>query len=523
MMVISKFRKIFKEEMMRTGKPERIILDLNNLRKPFGFIIFLGRFCLRRIILSYFSTYFYWENLFYHTFLMVLLLFILGGTFSSYFFSLPLFLVLGTNVNGSLTPFLEERRSEEVVKKEKDTYHMEEFEDGKGVKAAAYIRVSTGKQVLGFSLAAQTEALRELARKRGVSSLYWFRDAGESGRDFDKRQLDEILQLAATREITELLVVDIDRIGRISRKLMDFLLDLRDYGVIIVEPSGEMDVNELTGLMMAAIKSWAAQYENERRALASVSGRVQAFLKMHWNKAVPKGYRRNEDGWIKKDEAWNPIIKDIFHLFIMYKNYKAVANAINTKYASFLSQPLTRQQIASILCDPVYVGRPKYSGKVVNKQFKKVVMNDVNLAYVDEVAFEKAQKIIDTIRQKHARKNGSIIKGIIDKYGIKALDFLRHIKVMCPNCTCPNCKAIMVQNGNPTFNGQKNYICNTCRRQLRVPKKKEMRKIADLASKRRNLSGIASLPKNFLNRKRKSMSKRKVDFGKSTTLENYLF
>jgi DNA invertase Pin-like site-specific DNA recombinase/transposase-like protein len=367
--------------------------------------------------------------------------------------------------------------------------------------------------------------LRQLAKKRGVSVLYWVVDAGKSGLDFDKRKLDVVLELAERREIDEVLVVDVDRIGRVSRKLMGFLLDLRDYGVIIVTPQGEMDVDDLTGLMIAALKSWGAQYENERRRRASVAGRIQAFLKKRWNKPIPKGYRKRDDDWIEKDFTWKPILEDIFNLFIRYKNYKVVADAINTKHTDFLSKPLTRQQVATILRNPIYVGKPRYSGKMVEKQFENVVVDDPDLAFIDDATFERAQKIINIIRQKHQRKDNAKVKTLIDKYGVKVLDFLCHVFVMCPNCTCENCKAIMVRNGNPSQGEQNNYLCKSCGRQLRVPKKREIRKIKDWASKRvRSLkSKTNGSSKAIPNRKTRSLRTRKFEEQyKSLTLDKFL-
>ena len=518
-MPILRFRKLFKEKMMRSGKAERIIVIIYILRKAFKYIMFLAHLRLRGVIVSYFFQDFSWEVLFHHIFLVVWLLFVLRGSVSSYSL-LPLFPLLTTNVQENLTPFLPGQNLKEA-EKETDAYFVEEFKDGKGVRAAAYIRVSTGKQVQGFSLAAQTDELRRLARKRGVSRLYWVMDPGKSGLDFDKRRLDEILELAATKEINELLVVDVDRIGRNSRKLMDFFLDLRDCGVIIVTPQGEMDVDDLAGLMMAALRSWAAQYENERRARASVAGRIQAFLKKRWNKPVPKGYRKRENGWIEKDNAWKLVIEDVFSLFLRYKNYRVVTDAVNAKYASFLSKPLTRQQIAAILRNPVYVGKPRYSGKVVEKQFQKVVVDDPDLVHINKATFERAQRIIGRIRQRHRHKDNVKLKTMINKYGVKVLDFLRHVVVMCSNCKCLNCKAIMVENGNPE---QKNYICKNCGRQLRVPKKTEIKKIEESHSKNKRLpkSGTTGSSKASSNLKNKSSKKRKLDkAGISTTLDNY--
>src|SRR5207244_1729623 len=95
---------------------------------------------------------------------------------------------------------------------------------GSGPIVAAYTRVSSAKQVHNNSLPSQEEALRKMQRQINPSTIHWFCDAGKSGTTFDKRQMDEILNLARSKKITELWTVDIDRLGREMRGLLLYFL-----------------------------------------------------------------------------------------------------------------------------------------------------------------------------------------------------------------------------------------------------------------------------------------------------------
>jgi len=363
--------------------------------------------------------------------------------------------------------------------KETPLYVIEDLSE-KGVRAAAYVRVSTERQAQhGFSIEAQKEELRKLAKKRGVSRIFWVIDEALSGRDFDKRKVDLILNLAAEKVIHEVLVVEVDRIGRNCRKLMEVFLDLRDYDVLIVTPTGEIDVDELTGLVMAAIKSWAAQYENERRARAAVAGRMQAFRQKRWNKSIPIGYRKKDGGWIERDPNWSSIIEKIFTFFIGSKNYKSVADIINKEYTSLLNnKQLTRQQIAEILSNPVYIGKPAYSSEKIKKQFGgDVFVDDPALAYVGVEAFRKAEDVISRIYERHRRRKRIMYLELIDKYGYEVLRFIPNVAVICDNCGKP-----MKHNGLANERSN-NFLCPICGKQLRVPKKKELKEIDEWASK----------------------------------------
>jgi len=431
-------------------------------------------------------------------------------------FSWPLATIVQKDLLGCFSDWKEYETEEDSRIK------IEDFKDGKGIRALAYVRVSTERQAeRGFSVEAQVEELKKLAKKRGVSRFYLIVDAGKSGMDFDKRNLNMILKLAAKKEIDEVLVVDIDRIGRNCRKLMEFFLDLRDYGVVIVTPAGQMDIDELTGLMTLALRSWAAQFENERRARASVAGRIQAFREGRWNKPVPIGYYK-KGNWIQKDTTYTPIIEEVFSLFQKHKNYRATADAVNMKYANSLSKPLTRQQIAKILRNPLYVGKPEYSGEAVKKQFgDKVSVDDPSLAYISLETFGSVQEIINDIRKNYRRRKRTRYVDLVDKYDYGVLQFMPNVAVICPRCGNP-----MNHNGLVDRGSANNFLCPKCSRQLRVPKKSELTEIKKWAIKKKKFSKseITRPPRASANRRNSSLrTKRLIEVWKFKSLDNWLF
>jgi site-specific DNA recombinase len=346
---------------------------------------------------------------------------------------------------------------------------VEDLGDGEGIKAAAYLRVSSSRQAKeGLSLEDQQIRLRELARKIGVSRIYWFTDAGISGRDFDRRKLSSILDLAEKHEIQKLLVAYVDRLGRDSRKLVEFFWDLSDHGVTIQTPEEEIDVKKLEGWLISAIKAWSAQDVNEQRGRSALAGRVRSFTKKRWNRPVPRGYRMREDGWIEKEPDWGPLIKRVYELYLKNANYKTVADAVNREFQAFLQKPLTHQQIRQVICDPVYVGKPQFA--------EKVAVEDQSLAYVDPETFRMAQEISGRIRRKRSRKRTDVLQDLLEKYGPEVLEFIPDIAILCPSC-----KGVMVRNGTLVTREwtAHNYLCKGCGKQRRVPTKRQMKRVQD--------------------------------------------
>ncbi len=433
--------------MIRPPLPDRIIFSLNTFR---------GGLC--NIILS--------------------LLFFLGvsGRHPVSYFSLFAFPLVVAAVQTNLCGFLSEQ-AEPPKREERNSPEcsVEDLGDGEGIKAAAYLRVSSSRQAKeGLSLEDQEIQLRELARKIGISRIYWFTDAGISGRDFDKRKLNSVLDLAEKHEIQKLLVAYVDRLGRDSRKLVEFFWDLSDYGVTIQTPVEEIDVKKLEGWLISAIKAWSAQDVNEQRGKSALAGRVRSFTKKRWNKPVPLGYRRREDGWIEKESGWEPLVKRMYELYLKHANYQTVRDIVNREFQALLQKPLTHQQIRQIICDPVYAGRPQYAGKVM--------VEDPNLAHVDPETFRRAQEISGRIRRKRSRKRKDALQDLVRKYGLDVLEFVPDIAVLCPD---PICKGVMVKNGMVSIGEwtAHNYLCKKCGRQRKVPKKCQMRKIQEWASK----------------------------------------
>ncbi len=472
-------RKTFMENMMRIAFAGRIIKRTKGLRNAINSIILFCRFTPGESVASYF-------------FLAFLVTFFVGGILPSYF--APVFLV-GMSQE-SLDSFFSDEKSKGKGSKKSDKKltsmkkketvvngedhilqflypsidKIESFE-GKGINAAAYLRVSTPRQARkGKSLEAQETELRNRARKIGTSRVYWIIDAGKSVKDFNSKKLNTILELAEAGKINKFLISEIDRVGRKSLKLLGFLLQLRSHGVVIVTPSKELDIDKLGDFIITAVKAFAAEEENKKRAHSSLRSKVHAFRNRKWHLPVPIGYRKKGE-WIEKAPGWDPVITDIFNLFLKRKNYQAVTNIVNMKQPEFLKKPLTRQQISRILQNPVYAGKPRHSGRVVQKKFGNVVVHDPYLAYVSNDIFEKARKIASAKHEKYMRRKKDL-EEIVENCGIDVLEFLPLVAPICPNCG-----GMMKSNGST-------YICQNCKRQRRVPKKKEIEKIREWALRR---------------------------------------
>jgi len=285
---------------------------------------------------------------------------------------------------------------------------------GNGPRVAAYIRISKKNQS-GFSLEAQRDAINELRDKYKPRKLYVFVDqrSSKSAKDFDKLKINQILKLREGREIDELWVFNVDRMGRVCRKLLFFFLEFCDDGGIIRTPDRAYGMADLLDFIREAD---ASQKANEARVKAVVAGKARSFKQKRWNKrGTPLGYIR-KDLWLQKRPDFEPLLKEVYRLFFLTQNLNSVSKRIGT-FGGLLTKALSTDQVRRILSDPVIIGKPEHTGATVIDQ---------NLAFIDEVTFQKSLEILKKIKARCKPKR----KGPMEVLAVaKPLTFLQVLEV----------------------------------------------------------------------------------------------
>lgn len=135
------------------------------------------------------------------------------------------------------------------------------------MRAAAPIRVSTGKQVEGLSLGVQERRVRERAQREGWE-LELFREVG-SGRRSDRQVLDEIER--RLDEFDAVIIPRIDRLGRNPRRLRRFRDALEDHHVKLVCLEPDLDFDSFAGKVVWEVMILLAEQES-----AQLGARVSA-------------------------------------------------------------------------------------------------------------------------------------------------------------------------------------------------------------------------------------------------------
>jgi DNA invertase Pin-like site-specific DNA recombinase/predicted RNA-binding Zn-ribbon protein involved in translation (DUF1610 family) len=306
--------------------------------------------------------------------------------------------------------------------------------------------------------------MERIAEERGIGLPYDpIVDAGISGQNLERKNLEKILKLAEERKINYLLTIDLDRIGRDAVESLYYIYRLRkDFGVKIIEKDGEIDMSKISDLVKAVINSLAAQIETNNLSERTQRGKIKKFMSRQWVKpTIPLGYEKNGD-WIKKDLKYTLLIEDIFTLFESEQKY-TVYNSINKKYKEILKEPLNSYRFKKILEDPIYIGKPKYA---------VYLMDAPELAFIDPTIFDRVKDIIG--KKHHGNSNKKIVdvEDLVRIFGLHYAE--KHLKIAV---ICPNCGTAMWKNGTKQVRKGiwvNNYLCPKCGKQKENPTGNEL-------------------------------------------------
>jgi DNA invertase Pin-like site-specific DNA recombinase len=140
------------------------------------------------------------------------------------------------------------------------------------MRAAIYARVSTGHNSQSPEM--QLRELREYCQRRGWELVGEYVDAGVSGANDSRRELDRLIADAHRRRFDVLAVWKFDRFARSVSHLLRALETFQALGIEFVSLSEQVDTSTPTGKMIFTVLGAVAELE---RSL--IAERVKAGLR----------------------------------------------------------------------------------------------------------------------------------------------------------------------------------------------------------------------------------------------------
>ena len=318
----------------------------------------------------------------------------------------------------------------------------------KNKKCVIYIRVSSERQVQGYSLEGQKRYLKEWAEFEGMTVLNIYVEPGRSGKSISGREVfQHMLDDIATKSVDAdfVVVFKLSRFGRNAKDILNSLTFIQRYGVNLICKEDGLDSSTSMGKMMITILGAVAEMERENILTQTYLGRTEKAKQGGWNGGfAPYGYEL-VDGKLERKEDEAAIVELVFDKFVNEgMGYSTIAGYLNKQGIPKLPSKNSHGtafvdwntgQIKRMLDNPVYTGRVAFGRTRLQKidgtenEYRRVRADDFILSdeivhepIVSEELFEQAR-----VKRKVTSTTGCPLVGRNSKHLLSGI-------LKCPMC-----------------------------------------------------------------------------------------
>ena len=292
--------------------------------------------------------------------------------------------------------------------------------------AALYARVSSDRQDVDLSVAAQLRALRDYAEKNGYVVAREYIDEAESGRIADRPQFRRMLDEASLSDspFQEILVWKFSRFTRKREHAVAFKSMLRKRGIRVTSITEHAD-DSPTGKLMEAIIESLDEFYSENLAQEVLRGMREAASRGFWISTYsPYGYRKVpvQDGAKKRpklelDPPADSVVRRIFQMALLGTSTLDITKTLNREgIASPQGSRWTKTTIHRILTNETYTGTLIW-GSRAKDNVPPVRVEDAFQAIVSRDDYERVSAILGSKAPAkiHPRRAASpyLLSGIV--------------------------------------------------------------------------------------------------------------
>lgn len=263
---------------------------------------------------------------------------------------------------------------------------------------AIYIRVSTEEQAKeGFSIKAQKQKLTQYALARDWQIFDFYIDDGISGKNIkDRPEINRMLQDVKIGKVKNVLVYKIDRLTRSTKNLIE-LVDLFNQKDCAFNSLCEsIDTASATGRMFLKIVGIFAEFERENLAERVSFGYEQKTREGNYtNTQGVYGYDYIQgSGELLVNEQEKEVVRDIFEMYLSGLSMCKIAKALSSRtIPTKRGGKWCQSTVASILSNPTYIGKVRYSVNANNKK-EGFMVDGHHEAIIDVKTFQDVQGIM---------------------------------------------------------------------------------------------------------------------------------
>ena len=294
------------------------------------------------------------------------------------------------------------------------------------IPAALYARVSSDRQDVDLSVAAQLRALRDHAQKNGYMVVHEYVDEAESGRVADRPEFRNMIDAASKTEapFKEILVWKFSRFTRKREHAVAFKSLLRRKGVRVVSITEQAD-DSPTGKLLEGIIESVDEFYSENLAQEVTRGMREAASRGFWvSSYAPFGYNRVmvQDGAKKRptletDPDASRVVKRIFEMAEAGRGMVNITSTLNDEgILSPRGKLWGKTSVHAILVNEAYTGTLIW-GVNSKGNAEPVRVEKAFPAIITKAQFGRVGKLMRSRapKQSHPRRVGStyMLSGLV--------------------------------------------------------------------------------------------------------------
>jgi site-specific DNA recombinase len=271
------------------------------------------------------------------------------------------------------------------------------------MRTALYIRVSSDRQDIGLSVAAQLKALREYAVRNGHAIVREFVDQAESGRTSYRPQFRQMISMArhSARPFDLILVYKYSRFARSREDSIVYKALLKKSGVQLTSITEPFDDTAVGRLMQSIIECIDEFYSENLGEEVTRGMRESAGRGFYLSCRPPYGYRKikvNDGGKertrLAVDEFQARVVASIFEEVMNGKGLTEIAKELNSKgIASPRGNTWGKTSIHKMLSNEIYTGNMVW-GHNSKRGLPPVRADNACPAIVDQETFRRVHSLL---------------------------------------------------------------------------------------------------------------------------------
>lgn len=211
------------------------------------------------------------------------------------------------------------------------------------IKIIGYVRVSSRKQLEGYSIAEQKRRIKKYCEFSFENyKLDIVADEGKSARSLNRSGMKKIIKEIAKEDIDMIIILKLDRLCRNLFDLLILMQELEKQNISLVSINEKIDTSSAVGKLFVHILGALVQFESDitaERTSIGLTGKCEngeyPFSKAYF------GYIIDEDNKLVADPKYSDFINDIYeYKFGLNYNISEISNLLVLKYPEYSKKKL---------------------------------------------------------------------------------------------------------------------------------------------------------------------------------------